>query len=69
MLLNCSWFHKASASERRYLGTALHSVADKGHVAVMSALLESPKFQTAAVNVPHAAGCTALHVAVKQGHH
>ena len=32
------------------------------------ALLENQKFSTAAVNMAHSAGYTALHVAVKRGH-
>ena len=69
LFLNCPRFHKASVACKHLQVTALHTAADRGHTAVMEALLESRKFHTAAVNATHAFGYTALHVAVKQGHH
>ena len=44
------------------------AIAIFGLSQVMTTLLENQKFSTAAVNMAHSAGYTALHVAVKRGH-
>ena len=69
LLLKSARFRNANTYDVRYRSTALHTAADRGHVAVMLALLESHNFNDAAVNAAHSAGYTALHVAVKRGHH